>query len=101
MASVIGSPLADAWTEPRRFLVEAFADEAMERSEAFGELVRQSLTDTPVTLTAAGCTSRSPLPERQQDVQDTEQLILIRKKPPRKKQTTNDSPRRASLGEPS
>ncbi|MCU0519088.1 MAG: DUF3788 domain-containing protein [Anaerolineae bacterium] len=132
MIDVIGAPLADAWTELRRFLVETYEiepllqyggkrygwnvqhrkggrplcemypehgsftamvvlgkkelDQAIERLETFGLLVRQRLVDTPRHPDGCWLYIQVTDPQTcQQDVQDIEQLILIKRKPPRRK----------------
>ena len=132
MVRVIGSPLAEAWTKLRRFLVETYdvvpvlqyggkrygwnlqhrkggrplcemypehgsfvalvvlgkkeLDQALESLESFGPNMRQRLLDTP--RFHDGCwlyTCVSDPLTCQKDVQDIEQLVLIKKKPPKKK----------------
>jgi hypothetical protein len=132
MVKVIGQPLAEAWTELRRFLVETYAiepylqcggprygwnlqhrkggrplceiypeygsftalvilgkkelEQALERLETFGPTVQQALVDSPRYHDGCWMYMRISDPLTcQQDVQDIEQLILIKKKPPRKK----------------
>jgi hypothetical protein len=132
MRTVIGAPLAQAWTELRRFLVETYAVEpllqyggvrygwnlqhrqggrplaelypecgsfcalvilggkeletALRRLDSFGPLVQHALTDTPRFHDGTWMYIRVKDPQTcRQDVQDIEQLILIKKKPPRKK----------------
>ena len=132
MVRVIGSPLAEAWTKLRRFLVETYdvvpvlqyggkrygwnlqhrkggrplcemypehgsfvalvvlgkkeLDQALERLESFGPNVRQRLLDTPRFHDGCWLYTRvsDPLTCRK-DVQDIEQLVLIKKKPPKRK----------------
>ena len=133
MVNVIGSPLAEAWTGLRRFLVETYdiapvlqyggkrygwnlqhrkggrplcemypecgsftalvvlgkkeLEEAVARQKSFGRTVRQALRVTPRFQDGCWLYLRLADPRTcQQDVQDIEQLILIKKKPPRKKQ---------------
>ena len=132
MVNVIGSPLAEAWTELRRFVVETYEivpflqyggkrygwnlqhrkggrplcemypecdsftalvvlgkkelEEALARQKSFGPTVRQALRDTPRFHDGCWLYLRVTDPKTcQRDVQDIEQLILIKKKPPRKK----------------
>ena len=132
MVRVIGSPLAEAWTKLRRFLVETYdvvpvlqyggkrygwnlqhrkggrplcemypehgsfvalvvlgkkeLDQALERLESFGPNVRQRLLDTPRFHDGCWLYTRVSDPLTcQKDVQDIEQLVLIKKKPPKKK----------------
>jgi hypothetical protein len=131
MVDVIGLPLANAWIELRRFLVETYAiapvlnyggkrygwnvqhrkggrplcemypecgsftalvvlgekelDQALERSGTFGQTVRRALADTPRFHDGCWMYIRVSDPATcDQDVQDIEQLIVIKKKPSRK-----------------
>lgn len=132
MVNVIGAPLAEAWTELRRFLVETYAIEpllqyggarygwnlqhrkggrplcemypehgaftalvvlgkqelaqALERLDTFGAVVRQALVETPRYHDGCWMYLRvtDPLTCRQ-DGQDIAQLVLLKKKPPKKK----------------
>ena len=132
MITVIGQPIAEAWTALRRFLVETYdiapifnsggkkygwnlqhriggrplcemypehgsftalvvlgkaeLDQAMERIETFGPTVRQALVETPRYHDGCWMYIRVSDPLTcQQDVKDVEQLLLIKKRPPRKK----------------
>lgn len=132
MIDVIGSPLADAWIELGRFLVETYnivpflqyggkrygwnlqhrkggrplceiypecgsftalvvlgkkeLEQAPERLESFGPNVRQRLLDTPRYHDGCWLYTRVMDPLTcQKDVQDIEQLVVIKKKPSRKK----------------
>jgi len=132
MITVIGQPIAEAWTALRRFLVETYdiapifnsggkkygwnlqhriggrplcemypehgsftalvvlgkaeLDQAMERIETFGPTVRQALVETPRYHDGCWMYIRVSDPlTGQQDVKDIEQLLLIKKRPPRKK----------------
>jgi hypothetical protein len=132
MQEVIGSPLADGWTDLRRFLVETYdilpvlqyggprygwnlqhrkgsrplcemypehgsftvlvvlgkmeLEQALERLDTFGQTVRQALAETPRFHDGCWLYIRVSDPLTcQQDVQDIEELILIKKKPPKKK----------------
>ena len=132
MMEVIGQPLAEAWAELRRFLVETYEiepflqyggkrygwnlehrkggrplcemypehgsftalvvlgkaelDQAMQKLEKFGPTVQKALTETPRFHDGCWMYIRisDPLTCRQ-DVRDIEELIIIKKKPPRKK----------------
>ena len=62
-------------------------EQALKKSDTFGATVRQALVETP--RYHDGCWMYIRVidpPTCQQDVRDIEQLILIKKKPPRKKQ---------------
>jgi hypothetical protein len=132
MISVIGQPIADAWTSLRCFLMETYdivpifnsggkrygwnlqhriagrplcemypengsftalvilgkaeLDQALERLDTFGPTVQQALVETP--RYHDGCWMYIRVSDAltcRQDVQDIEQLILIKKKPTRKK----------------
>ncbi len=132
MIRVIGQPIAEAWSDLRRFLVETYdivpvlndggkkygwnlqhrkggrplcemypengsftalvvlgkeeLDRALERLDAFGATVRRALTETPRFHDGCWMYIRVADPLTcQQDAQDIQQLILIKKKPPRKK----------------
>ncbi len=132
MANVIGQPLAGAWAELRRFLVETYAvvpvlqfggprygwnlqhkkggrplcemypecgsftalvvlgkqelDQALEKLETFGPTVHRALVDSPRFHDGCWMYIRVSDPQTcEQDARDIEQLILIKKKPPRKK----------------
>jgi hypothetical protein len=61
-------------------------EQALNRIESFGVIVRQALVETPRFHDGCWMYIRVSDPLTcQQDVQDIEQLILIKKKPPRKK----------------
>ncbi len=128
MIAYIGLPLADSWTELRRFLVETFEivpilqfagkrfgwniqhrkggrplceiypecgsfvamvvlgrkewEQAMEQIDSFGPNVRQRLLDTPLNRDGVWLYTRISDPLTcQQDVQDIEQLVLLKKIP--------------------
>lgn len=132
MIHVIGSPLAAAWIELRRFLVETYdivpflqyggkrygwnlqhrkggrplceiypecgsftalvvlgkkeLEQALERLDSFGTNLRQMLLDTPRFHDGCWLYTRVADPLTcQKDVQDIEQLVLIKKKPAKKK----------------
>ena len=86
-----GRPLCEMYPEHGSFtalvvLGKAELDQALERIEAFGATVRKALVDSP--RYHDGCWMYIRVSDSltcQQDVQDIEQLILIKKKPPRKK----------------
>jgi hypothetical protein len=86
-----GRPLCEMYPEHGSFtalvvLGKTELEQAMERIETFGPTVRQALVETPryhdgcwmYIRVSAQLTCR-------QDVRDIEELILIKKKPPRKK----------------
>jgi hypothetical protein len=86
-----GRPLCEMYPEYGSFtalvvLGKSELDQAMERIETFSPTIQQALVDTP--RYADGCWMYIRVSNGltcQQDVQDIEQLILIKKKPPRKK----------------
>lgn len=86
-----GRPLCEIYPEHRSFtalvvLGKTELDHALERREAFGPTVRQALVETPRYHDGCWMYIRvSDTLSCQQDVNDIEQLILIKKKPPRKK----------------
>jgi hypothetical protein len=86
-----GRPLCEMYPEYGSFtalviLGKTELDQAMERIEAFGPIVRQAQVETPRFHDGCWMYIRvsDPLTFRQ-DEKDIEQLILIKKKPPRKK----------------
>lgn len=132
MTDAIGQPIAESWTELRRFLVETYditptfnsggqkygwnlqhraggrplcemypeigsftalvilgkaeLERALERLETFGPTVQRALLETP--RFHDGCWMYIRVADTltcQRDVQDIEQLILFKKKPPRNK----------------
>jgi hypothetical protein len=132
MINVIGQPIAEAWSELRRFLVETYdivpvfnsggqkygwnlqhrisgrplcemypehgsftalvilgkaeLAQALERLESFGSTVQRALLESPRYHDGCWMYIRVVDPLTcQRDVQDIEQLILIKKKPPNKK----------------
>ena len=132
MLAVIGSPLADGWTELRRFLCETYdlepvfnfggprygwnlqhrkggrplcemypehgsftalvilggkeLEQAMAQLDTFGPHVRRALVDTPRYHDGTWMYLRMHDPGSvQQDVQDIERLLLLKRKPVRKK----------------
>ena len=86
-----GRPLCEMYPECDSFtalvvLGKKELEQALERFESFGPNVRQRLLDTP--RFHDGCWLYIHMADPltcQKDVQDIEQLILIKKKPPRKK----------------
>ena len=131
MCAVIGEPLAGAWTELRRFLLESYdlapelqfggprygwnlpykkggrplaelypehgsftvlvvlgkkeLEQTLGRLDEFGETVRRFLVETPRFHDGCWMYMRIATGETSwQDVQDIEQLILIKKKPVKK-----------------
>jgi hypothetical protein len=86
-----GRPLCELYPERGSFtalviLGKAELDQALERLETFGPTVRQALVETP--RYHDGCWMYIRVSDAltwPQDVQDIEQLILIKRKPPRKK----------------
>jgi hypothetical protein len=86
-----GRPLCEMYPEYGSFtalvvLGKKELDQALERIETFGATVRQALVETPRFHDGCWMYIRVSDPLTcQQDVQDIEQLILIKKKPPRKK----------------
>ncbi len=86
-----GRPLCEMYPEHGSFtalviLGKAELDQALERLENFGPTVRQALSDSP--RFPDGCWMYIRVSDSltcQNDVLDIEQLVLIKKKPPRKK----------------
>ena len=86
-----GRPLCEMYPEHGSFTVlvilgKADLEQALERLEAFGPTVQKALVESPRYHDGCWMYIRvaDPLTSRQ-DVQDIEQLILIKKKPPRGK----------------
>ncbi len=85
-----GRPLCEMYPEHGSFtalvvLGKAELDQALERIETFGPTVRKALVESP--RYHDGCWMYIRVSDSltcQQDVQDIEQLILIKKKPPTK-----------------
>ena len=83
-------PLCEMYPENGSFtalviLGKAELDQALARLESFGPTVRRALTDSP--RFHDGCWMYIRIEEAQtcqQDVQDIQQLVLIKKKPPRR-----------------
>lgn len=84
-------PLCELYPEQGSFTVLVILgkkelEQALERLESFGETVQKALVESPRFHDGCWMYIRLANPETvQQDVQDIEQLILIKKKPPRKK----------------
>jgi hypothetical protein len=134
MSGVIGQPLAEAWTELRRFLVDTYQvvpilqyggkrygwnlqhrkggrplcelypecgsftalvvlgrkelEQALERLDRFGADVQRALSETPCHPDGCWMYIRvANADTARQAVQDIEELVLIKKKPPRAKQS--------------
>ncbi len=86
-----GRPLCEMYPEKGSFtalviLGKPELEQALERVDTFGPLVRKALVETPRFHDGCWMYLRvsDPLTSRQ-DVQDIQQLILIKRKPPRKK----------------
>jgi hypothetical protein len=86
-----GRPLCEMYPEQGSFtalvvLGKTELEQALERMEAFGPTVRQALAETPRYHDGCWMYIRVSDPLTcLQDVKDIEQLVLIKKKPPRKK----------------
>lgn len=86
-----GRPLCEMYPEHGSFTVlvilgKVELDQALERIEGFGPTVRQALTESP--RFHDGCWMYIRVADGQtahQDIQDIEELILIKRKPPKKK----------------
>lgn len=86
-----GRPLCDMYPENGSFTVlvilgKVELDQAMERIESFASTVRQALTESP--RFHDGCWMYIRVADAQtchQNIQDIEKLILIKRKPPKKK----------------
>ena len=88
---ISGRPLCEMYPEHGSFTVlvilgKADLEQALERLEVFGPTVQKALVESPRYHDGCWMYIRvaDPLTSRQ-DVQDIEQLILIKKKPPRGK----------------
>ena len=87
-----GRPLCEMYPEHGSFtalviLGKTELDQALENLDTFGSTVRQALVETP--RNPDGCWMYIRVSDAltcQQDVQDIEQLILIKKRPARKKE---------------
>ena len=90
-----GRPLCEMYPERGSFtalviLGKAELEHAMERIEAFGLIVQQTLAETPRYHDGCWMYLRVADPLTcQQDVQDIEQLIMIKRKPPKKKASSS------------
>ena len=90
-----GRPLCEMYPEHGSFttlviLGKVELGQALERLETFGPTVRRALVETP--RLHDGCWMYIRVADAltcQQDVQDIEQLILIKKKPPRRKTSSS------------
>lgn len=86
-----GRPLCEMYPEHGSFtalvvLGKKELDQALERLESFDPTVRRALVDSPRFHDGCWMYIRVTDPQScEKDVQDIEQLILIKKKPPRKK----------------
>ena len=86
-----GRPLCEMYPEHGSFtalviLGKLELEQALERIDAFGALVRKALVETPRFHDGCWMYIRVSDPLTcLQDVQDIQELILIKKKPPRKK----------------
>jgi hypothetical protein len=86
-----GRPLCEMYPEQGSFtalvvLGKTELEQALERMEALGPTVRQALVETPRHHDGCWMYIRVSDPLTcLQDVKDIEQLVLIKKKPPRKK----------------
>ncbi len=86
-----GRPLCEMYPEYGSFtalvvLGKTELEQALERIETFGETVQAALRDTPRFHDGCWMYIRVSDPQTcDQDVKDIQQLILIKRKPPRKK----------------
>lgn len=86
-----GRPLCEMYPENGSFtalvvLGKREMEQALERLDTFGPTVRQALVETPRFHDGCWMFIRVSDPLTcQQDVQDIQQLILVKKKPPKKK----------------
>lgn len=91
---IAGRPLCEMYPEQGSFtalviLGKVELDQAMDRLETFGPIVRQALAESPRYHDGCWMYIRVADPLTcHQDVQDIEELILIKRKPSRKKTTT-------------
>ncbi len=89
-----GRPLCELYPENGSFtalvvLGKRELEQALEKIDAFGQTIRQSLLESPRYHDGCWMFIRVSDPGTcQQDVQDIQQLVLIKKKPPRKKTPT-------------
>ncbi len=92
---IAGRPLCEMYPEHGSFttlvvLGKAELDQALARLETFGPTVRRALLESPRFHDGCWMYIRvSDSQTCQQDVQDIQQLILIKKKPPKKKMTSH------------
>jgi hypothetical protein len=90
-----GRPLCEMYPEHGSFtalviLGQVELGQAMDRIEIFGSTVQQALTETPRYHDGCWMYIRVADPRTcQQDIQDIEELILIKKQPVRKKSPTS------------
>ncbi len=90
-----GRPLCEMYPENGSFtalvvLGKSELEQALGRMDTFGAVVRQALVETPRFHDGCWMYIRVSDPLTcQQDVQDIQQLILIKKKPPRKKASSS------------
>ncbi len=86
-----GRPLCEMYPENGSFtalvvLGKRELEQALEKMDAFGQTIRQSLLESPRYHDGCWMYIRVSDPGTcQQDAQDIQQLVLIKKKPPRKK----------------
>lgn len=86
-----GRPLCELYPENGSFtalviLGKVELEQALQRVDTFGSIVRKALLETPRLHDGCWMYIRVSDPLTcQQDVQDIQQLILIKRKPPRKK----------------
>jgi hypothetical protein len=98
-----GRPLCEMYPETGSFTVlvvlgKVELDQAMARIETFGATVRRALVESPRFHDGCWMYIRISDPQScQQDVQDIEKLILIKKKPPRKAGDRVTPPQRSLL----
>lgn len=88
---IAGRPLCEIYPERGSFtalviLGKTELDQAMGRLETFGQTVQRALSESPRYHDGCWMYIRVADPQTcQQDVQDIEQLILLKKKPPKAK----------------
>lgn len=88
---IAGRPLCEMYPERGSFtalviLGKTELDQAMGRLETFGQTVQRALSESPRYHDGCWMYIRVADPQTcQQDVQDIEQLILLKKKPPKAK----------------
>lgn len=92
-----GRPLCEMYPENGSFtalviLGKAELAQGLERLETFGPLVQQALVETPRFHDGCWMYIRVADPQTcMQDVKDIQELILIKKKPPRRKTANHES----------